>query len=157
MSKIKPRTVYLLKRTDKSDDGTDICVGSTSQTLTKRLIAHRVQAQVINNKLYTRMCKIGLYNWQIIPLLTFACDKKTIREFEKSWVEVLNTDLNTYSPLSDSYMKRYRQADRELYHSNIQNKAYYCDICDKAFGYRFNLRKHFNTLKHQYAYLNSVD
>ena len=85
------------------------------------------------------MCEAGITNWQIIPLLTFACDKKPIREFEKSWIEVLNTDLNTYSPLSDSYMKRCKQTDRKLYHSNIQKKAYYCDVCDKSFGYRYNL------------------
>ena len=148
----------MLKRTDKLDDGTDIYVGSTSLTLTKRLGCHRAGAQVSNgSKLYTRMCEVGIYNWQIIPLLTFACDKKTIHEFEKSWDEVLDTDLNTYSPLSDSYMKRCRQADRKLYHSNIQDKAYYCGVCDKSFVHNSALQRHFNSLKHQYAYLNSVD
>ena len=85
MSEIKPRTIYLLKRTDKPDDGTDTYVGSTSRTLEWRIYYHRDEAKKrnSNSKLYTRMHKVGIYNWEIIPLLMYPCDKKTIREFEK--------------------------------------------------------------------------
>ena len=103
------------------------------------------------------MREIGVNNWQVVPLLTFTCDKKTIREFEGKWVEVLNTDLNTYSPLSDNYEKRCRQSDRKLYRSNIQNKTYYCNVCDKPFGQKIDLKRHFESLNHSYAYLNSLD
>ena len=99
MSEIKQRTVYLLKRTDKPDDGTDIYVGSTSQALKKRLWSHKHYTKIVNSKLYVRMKEVGINNWRIIPLLTYLCDQKTILEFEKSWVELLNPDLNTYSPL----------------------------------------------------------
>ena len=41
-SEIKLRTVYLLKRTDKHDDGTDIYVGSMLRSLRERLWDHRI-------------------------------------------------------------------------------------------------------------------
>ena len=158
MNDIKPRTVYLLRRTDRPNNGKDTYVGSTSINLKERLWKHK--SCVIGNrtsKLYTKMQEIGVNNWQVVPLLTFTCDKNTIREFEGKWVEVLNTDLNTYSPLSDNYEKRCRLPDRELYHSNIQNKTYYCNICDKPFGQKIDLKRHFGSLNHSYAYLNSLD
>ena len=99
-NEIKLRTVYLLKRTDKEDDGTDLYIGSTSMNLKEWLWKHK--SCVTGNrtsKLYTKMREIGVNNWQVVPLLTFTCGKNTIREFEGKWVEVLNTDLNTYSPL----------------------------------------------------------
>ena len=59
MSEIKLRTVYLLKRTDKPDDGTDLYVGSTSMTMIKRLWTHRSAAgnskRYENTKLYVRI------------------------------------------------------------------------------------------------------
>ena len=96
----------------------------------------------------------------MIPLITYPCDQKTIREFEKKWVEVLNADLNACSPLNA--VNRWnngkgKEVKRKLYYSNIQNKVFYCDICDKSFGWKSNLQKHLNTLSHSYAYLNSID
>ena len=73
---IKPRIVYMLCRTNKPDDGTDIYVGSTSQRLEQRLCDHRSKAKIIDSKLYKRIREIGIYNWEIIPLLTFTCHKK---------------------------------------------------------------------------------
>ena len=53
---IKNRTVYMLCKKDKSeDDGLDVYVGSTSQTLEQRLSGHRKDAQKLrneNNRLY---------------------------------------------------------------------------------------------------------
>ena len=45
MNDIKPRTVYLLRRTDKENDGTDLYVGSTSVNLKKRLRDHKKGVQ----------------------------------------------------------------------------------------------------------------
>ena len=43
---IKPRTVYVLTRTDKPDeDDTDIDVGSTSRPLERRLWKHRYSSK----------------------------------------------------------------------------------------------------------------
>ena len=141
----------------KPDDGIDIYVGSTSKALKSRLYDHRADAGRVNSRFNTRMLEVGKYNWQIIPLLTFSCDKKTIREFEKSWVEILNTDLNTYSPSDENHNASHNELTKRRYRDNIENKTYYCEVCDKSFGQKCDLRKHFNTLKHQYVYLNSVD
>ena len=76
---IKNRTVYVLCRKDKPEDGTDLYIGSTSQPLKERLRCHKKDAQRLKNgniRLYKRMNENGLENWKIIPLLTFACDKK---------------------------------------------------------------------------------
>ena len=63
MNEIKLRTVYLLRRTDKPDDGTDIYDGSKSKTLHGRLNGHSSDSQKANSKLYNRMREVGLYNW----------------------------------------------------------------------------------------------
>ena len=79
--RIKPRTVYLLKRKDRPDDGTDIYVGSTSQTLKKWLYSHRSAIYIRkhrNTKLYKKMREVGVDNWEIIPLLSFTCDYSRI-------------------------------------------------------------------------------
>ena len=161
-SEIKERTVYQLVRTDKPDDGTDIYVDSTSQPLKKRLQRHRTYVRISDSKLHTRMREVGIDKWKIIPLLTYPCDKKTICEFEKEWMKVLNADLNTVSPLGTSskckwYNEKGKGLMRKYYLDSIESKRYYCDICDKPFGFSYDLRKHLNSLKHSYAYLNSVD
>lgn len=202
MAEIKLRTVYLLRRTDKPDDGTDVYVGSTSMTLKERLLVHSFIVKTLkkgyeNNKLYVRMREVGLYNWEIIPLLSFTCGKKTIREFEKKWVKILCSDLNSFSPITNKkeYNANYYESNKDVilqkkanyYELNkdvilhqranyrklnkdailkkqanhrqltIQNKVHHCDVCDKSFRSIYDLKKHLDTLKHQYTYLNSVD
>ena len=157
-SEIKNRTVYLMRRTDKKDDGTDVYVGSTSGSLRKRLWDHRGDALRIrneNNKLYKKMREVGLYNWEMIPLLSFTCDRRTILEIERERCNTLNADLNTYSPIFDvENRKKYLANYREF---NIRNNAYHCDVCEKSFGSNRDLQRHFNTLKHQRTYLDSLD
>ena len=158
-NEIKPRTVYLLRRTDKEDDGTDTYIGSTSRkNLNTRLCLHRCDAIRVgneNNRLYIRMRKIGLGNWEILPLLSRTCDRKTIRELERKWIGVLQVDLNTFSPITS---KEERKENKMNYRkSNKQNKVHYCDVCDKSFECKRDLQKHFDSLKHQYTYLNSLD
>ena len=155
---IKCRTVYLLGRTDKSYDGTEIYVGSTSLSLSRRLQFHRGSsrsARDCNSKLYVKMREVGLNNWDMVPLLSFACDRKTIFKFEKEWCNVLNADLNTYSPILDvENRKKYLANYREF---NIRNNTYHCNVCEKSFGSNSDLNKHFDSLKHQHAHLNSLD
>ena len=158
MSEIKERVVYLLQRTDKIYDGTDIYVGSTSLSLERRLQFHRSRSKLEkygNTKLYKKMCEVGLNNWEMISILSFTCDKKTILKFEKEKYYELNADLNTYSPFSGfENKKEYFANFREL---NKQKEIYHCNICEKSFGTNWILQKHFNSLKHQRVYLNSVD
>ena len=184
--KIKDRTVYMLCRKGKKEDGADIYIGSTSQPLKERLRCHKKKAKKFrmlgyseNNKLFTRMCEIGLQNWKMVPLLTFAC---VCFEFEKQWIDLIGADLNMVSPITgrkeykadyhqnnrDVILKRkaeYRMINRDILlkkgrefrENNVQNKIHHCVVCDKSFGYRKDLDKHYKTLKHSNAYMNSVD
>ena len=129
----KQRIVYKLVRTDKPEDGTDVYVGSTSLSLKRRLAIHRHDAKRMNSKLYKRMRTVGIQRWKIRPLLTFACDQKTIREFEKTWVTALNADLNTHSPLDENSNVNKIKVREEHHRKSVESKRYYCDVCDKAF------------------------
>ena len=183
---IKERTVYMLCREDKDEDnGKDVYVGSTSKTVKERLRCHIKDAQIqrnVNNRLYKRMKEVGLQNWKMVPLLTFACDKKTIFEYEKQCHGLIGADLNMRSPITDrkKYKAEYHQNNRdailkqrvgyrianrgmllkkgkEYRENNVRTKKYYCDVCDIPFGYKKDLDKHLSSLKHSYAYMNSVD
>ena len=156
-SEIKQRTVYQIVRTDKPDDGTDVYVGSTSQSLRKRLWVHRAYTKISNSKFYTRMREVGIYNWKIKPLLTFACNQKTIREFEKTWVVALNADLNTFSSFANNYETRCRQTDMKLFHRNIRDKVHHCNIYDMSFGWKIHLKQHLKSSRHFWNYIYSVD
>ena len=66
---IKNRTVYMLCRKDKPEDGTDLYIGSTSRPLKERLWDHKKKARKFkmlgyseDNKLFTRMNDVGLMN-----------------------------------------------------------------------------------------------
>ena len=105
---IKNRTVYMLCRKDKEEDGTDIYIGSTARPLGERFREHKKRTRKFkmlgyseDNKLFTRMDDVGLMNWKMVPLLTFACDQKTIFEFEKQWIDLIGADLNMVSPITD--------------------------------------------------------
>ena len=159
---IKNRTVYMLCRTGKPDDGTDIYIGSTSQPLGKRFSEHKYNAgnpsrlkYYGSSKLYEKMPEVGVQNWEIVPLLTFACNRDTIFESEKCWVKTLNANLNTVSPVREDLVRRrimvkYRKKNKE-------DKRYHCELCDVACMSNRDLQRHFDTLKHSYNYLNSLD
>ena len=122
MTEIKPRTVYLMQRTDKIYDGTEIYVGSTSLSLKLRLQVHKSASKTkkyCNTKLYTKMREVGLNNWKIIPLLQRTCDKKTILELEMEKCNELNADLNMRSPFlgfdnKKEYFVKYYQFNKEI-------------------------------------------
>ena len=128
-TEIKQRTVYQIVRTDKPNDGTDVYVGSTSLSLKLRLQLHRTASKRCNNnKFHTKMKEVGIYNWKIVSLLTYSCDQKTIMEFERKWVEILNPVLNTYYPLDtdnkwNSNIKR--EQKKYHYYRNIESKKHY--------------------------------
>ena len=157
---IKTRIVYLLRRIDKEDDGTDSYVGSTSKKLKERLSNHKSFAKICNTKLHKRIAETGPENWVIEPLRIHTCNKNKIREVEAKMVRRLQPDLNSISPI-DTENKwsniGNKKLLRDLYYRHKQNKTYYCDVCEKAFGKKFNLETHRNTLKHSYAFMNSVD
>ena len=101
------------------------------------------------------MREVGVHNFKIVPLLTFACNRETIYEFEQEWVKVLGANLNTFStidvdPARRGYNIKRRKRDKET-------KRYYCELCNVACTDSFKLKRHFDTLKHSYAWLNSLD
>ena len=155
MNDIKPRTVYLLRRTDKEGDENDTYIGSTSLTLKRRLQIHIHAAKRCNTKLYKRMVETGPENWTIEPLLTFSCDKKTIFDFEREYINVVNTNLNVLSPVREGNEKN-RESARKHYLNSLKTKRYYCNVCNKAFGCGVDLKKHLKSLKHSYTYMNSM-
>ena len=154
---IKSRTVYLLKRTDKEDDGADIYVGITSLSLPQRLTNHRQHSKISNSRLYKRMDEVGLQKWEIVPLVVVpSCGKIEILNFEKSWIGLLNPDLNINSPIKENDEKA-RERVKKHYSNNLESKKNFCSVCDKAFGYSGDLKRHLKSLKHSYNYMNSVD
>ena len=159
-SEIKPRIVYKLERTDKPYDGTDIYIGSMSLPLKRRLQLHRHDSKRCNSKFYKKMRTVGLYKWKILPLLVCVCNQKEIRDFEKNWIALSNADLNTVSPLDvDNIWGNigYEKVKKDYYEQHIQNKTYYCGVCDKAYGQKCDLKKHIRSLKHSNIYMFSVD
>ena len=126
-------------RTDKPDDGTDIYVGSTSQPLNYLLYCHKYSAKNFlrlgyseNNLLYMKMSRVGVQNWEILPLLGRMCDIKTIRELERKWISVLQADLDTNSPVREEktvqeYGVNYYKANKEAiraYQKDYQKEYY---------------------------------
>ena len=159
-SEIKQRTVYKLVRTDKPEDGTDIYVGSTSLSLKKRLQLHKHDVKRCTYKFHTRMSEVGTDKWKILPLLTYSCDQGTIKAFEQQWIETVNADLDTFSPLDTDNKWNHigkKEYKRSHYYSNIERKKYYCDVCDMSFGYNNGLQRHLKSSKHFWKYIYSVD
>ena len=159
--KIKERTVYMLCRTDKAeDDGTDVYVGSTSCPLGRRFAVHKQRAGNPSNfkyygtsKLYERMREVGVQLGKIVPLLTLACGRKIICEFEREWVKALNANLNTFLSINEEkreYMIKYHKKNKET-------KRYYCELCNIAFMGTGNLKTHLDTYKHFMKWVWDVD
>ena len=149
------RTVYLLKRTDKKYDGTDIYVGSTSLPLPIRLNDHRAHSKICSSKLYSRMDKVGPQKWGIVPLAVIPrCTKAEIKNVEKIWVGFLNPDLNTFSP-SDVGNKWGNNTSRRrrYYLDSLASKRYHCSICDHSFGFSAGLKQHLRSQKHITGYM----
>ena len=151
-TEIRQRTVYQLVKTDKPSDGTDIYIGSTSQPLKTRLGCHRYYSKISTSKLHIRMSEVGVYKWEILPLVIHQCDQKEIRTLERNWVELLKPDLNTFSPIdtnnkwNNGIGKEYK---KKHFLNSIETKRYYCGGCDKAFGKKDDLKKHFSSKKHK--------
>ena len=165
---IKERTVYMLCRVDKTtgDDGKDVYVGSTSPPLCQRFAEHKHDAGTPfrtpsrlkyygGSKLYKKMREVGVQNWKIVPLLTFACNRETICGFEYQWVKALGANLNTFSPIDENLDRR---RNKIKYHKkNKEGKRFYCGVCDLAVMDKFNLDRHFDTLKHFMKWVWDVD
>ena len=156
---IRNRTVYMLYRTD---GGNDVYIGSTSYPLGKRFSHHKQNAgnpsrleYYGSSKLYQKMREIGVCNWKIVPLLTFACNRETICEFEQEWVNATGANLNMASPVNEDVNKK--EYNRRYYKKNKGTQRFHCNVCNVTCRDNSGLKKHLGTLKHSYAWLNSLD
>ena len=151
--KLIPRTVYLLKRTDKEDDGTDLYVGSTSQPLPQRLKTHRHHSKISNSRVSRRMDEVGLQKWEIIPLVVVSsCGKIEILRFEQEWIALLNPDLNVLSSFRENNEGN-RESARRHYLDSLGSKKYFCGLCEHAFGRSSGLKQHLRSQKHITEYM----
>ena len=146
----------------RTDCGNDVYIGSTSWSLCLRLSIHRQRAgnpsrlkYYGSSKLYQKMRKVGIQHWEIVPLITFACDRKTICEFEREWVKALGANLNTVSPANEDLVKREYHAS--YFKKNKETKRYYCELCTVAFMHSHALKKRLETYKHFMKWVWSVD
>ena len=135
------QTVYMIHNKNLGV-GRDTYLGSTSQTLSKRLSAHRSVASRPGseaNKFYKRMREVGFENWEIVPLLTLECTRDEICAFECEWADLLEVDLNSVSPMTTPEENRKKSAVR--YAANREKlAAYYAanreTILEKKKAYR---------------------
>ena len=181
------QTVYLLHN-ENSNVGRDVYVGSTSNTVEKRLSCHRsncLRPGNKDNRLYKRMREVGPENWIMRQLLSMNCTKNQIRVFERMLCEILRSDLNSCVPFQTDaermeYCEAYRKNNREVirqskaahseknreeirrkkaerYRRNRDSKKFFCEVCGITCGSTRDLKKHNETLKHQFMFLNSLD
>ena len=155
--KVKKWTVYCIPK-KIPDDNYDVYVGSTCKPLSKRFIEHKLRSKIKPDKdsrYLKRLAEVGSDNWVIKLLFVNTCSKKEIRQFEKKWIRILDADLNMISPILDD--ERYKHQMIKLRKRNLEEKKYYCEVCEKPFQCNWSLNRHFDTLKHQFTYLNSLD
>ena len=129
---IKLSTVYMIYRTDKPyNDGTDIYVGSTSQSLKKRMCCHRATAKNPakrgNIRLYKRIVEVGIGNWKTFHLLSRTCDKKEALELERKWISILRAGLNMKLPIKveESKKEYHKKKWADWYVKNKEHKKEY--------------------------------
>ena len=93
------------------------------------------------------MREVGIQHWEIVPLITFACDRKTICEFQREWAKALKANFNTFSPIDENLGRR---RNKVKYHKkNKETKRYYCELCNVAFMHSHalkNISTHTNIL-----------
>ena len=146
----------------RTDGGNDIYIGSTSCPLKQRFSQHKQDAGNPSrlkwyggSKNYKKMREVGVQHWKIVPLLTFSCNRETICEFEHEWVKTTGANLNTVPPVNENVARR--GYDKQRRRKNKELKLYYCGLCNVTFMHNRDLKKHLDTLKHSYNYLNSLD
>lgn len=69
-------------------------------------------------------------------------------------------DANRYKANKKAIRQKqadYYEANKDYRAANIQNKVYHCDTCEMSFGTSGKLKRHLNTFKHSYAWINAVD
>ena len=122
------------------NENCDMYVGSTHTSLSARLSHHRYNTkQHAKNKLYKHMREVGHNNWNIKPLFLHTCSENEIRQYEKKFGELLEADLNTYSPVSEDVKRSANAQERFL--KNLEQKRFFCNACQINFLHKGNLNQ----------------
>jgi len=124
----------------------DIYVGSTTQTLCKRLNGHRCYP---HGKVKEIMKLINPYNVKIILLENVSYENKDeLRRYEQKWIDELNPFYNSINSHSKSANNNKRNNINQLIKQNIKyNIKQNCKYCN---NYKYSdIKQHVNTQVHK--------
>ena len=94
--------------------------------------------------------------------------RRNAEYYAKNREEVRKHQAEYYAKNREEVCKHqavYREGNREVLRQkaverrakNREQKKFFCEVCQAPFSFPQNLRKHNETLKHQFAFLNSLD
>jgi hypothetical protein len=139
-----------------NDIDDEIYVGSTTQTLAKRMAWHRgscVMKAKMNRKVYQHMIKLGRDNFRIILLEEYPCNNRMeLEQRERYFVENLKPSLNSIVPARTRTNKEYRRDNVEKI--RVQKQKYYEEnknwILEHNKEYREKSKEKINTKHREY-------
>ena len=111
------------KLTNEIDD--KVYVGSTCQSLSRRLRGHKYDAKRSpNSPVYVHINKIGWDKVEIVLIENYPCNsEKELKFREKFYQELLKSELNTLSPILSEDERKQKDADRcRIYRQNNVEK-----------------------------------
>ena len=125
MNKYKHSKIY--KIVNDVDDM--VYVGSTTEPLDRRWLTHLIDyKRRPNNKLYTKIHKLGIEHFKIILISIYPCKSKEqliYREFEREQYDKYDISilLNTYRPIITKEKEiAYRNTNNKTTHTQTQYK-----------------------------------
>ena len=129
----------------------EVYVGSTTQSLSKRMGKHRRNATQRNTQLYQHMNNIGINNFYIELIETYPCNNTDeLHKREGEWIRQMGT-LNQI--VSGRTAQQYRADNKDkLREQNLQYRKQNNIICTCVCGslvHKLNMCKHIKTEKHK--------
>ena len=80
--------------------------------------------------------------------------KKYETEYRKNNKDIIRKrKVEYYMANRDAILRK----DAEYRKNNVGTKKYYCETCERACESKKDLVRHLDTLRHSYAYMDSVD
>jgi len=131
-----------------------VYVGSTKETLSRRMAEHRAASKCMNSYFHRSMREIGPEKFRISLLeLVQYNSKDELRARELEWITRFNTMQNGYNrnaPIAtpERSADLHRQNVARYYEQNKVNNRYACNICEFTTGSNYNLQTHLATNGH---------
>ena len=122
MNKYKHSKIYKIV----NDVADKVHVGSTTEPLDRRMLNHLIDYKWRpDNKLYTKIHKIGIEHFKIILISIYPCkSKEQLIQREREEYDKYDTDilLNTYcQKVSEEEINQRNQKCRKLYYEKTKN------------------------------------